>query len=108
VAELRVHRLFSGRKSTVALQDVYTVPAGKRAILKSINGFNVTGTGNRLWVSKHGNPYLQLLVLGAAGTDAGSVDKIVWIVLEPGETLSLENANATAIDVVLSGTEHFI
>lgn len=103
-----MHQLFSGRKSTVALQDVYTVPAGKRAILKSINGFNVSGSGNRLWVSVHGAPYLQLLVLGAAGTDAGSVDKQPWIVLEPLQVLSLELASASAVDVVLSGSVHFI
>jgi hypothetical protein len=108
MAQLRVKTLWQGRKSTTGLVDVYTVPAGHRSILKSINGFNVTGTGNRLWVSEHGNPYLQMLSLGAAGTSAGSVDLIVWIVLEPLTVLSLELANATAVDVVLSGTEHFI
>jgi hypothetical protein len=108
MAQLRVKQLWSGRRGATALLNVYTVPAGHRAILKSISATSLSGASQRFWISLHGNPYILEHDLGASGTSAGSAEISLWVVLEPGQTISVELANATNVDFILSGTEHFI
>lgn len=108
MAQLRVHQLAAVRKTTTALQDVYTVPAGHRAILRSISAISNAGASQRVWVSLHGNPYIWEYSLGAAGTSLGGVQQTLWVVLEPLQVLSLELGSAAQCDIILSGTEHFI
>lgn len=87
---------------------MYTVPAGHRVILRSINVYNVTGSGNRAFVSLSSGRNIAEITLAAANTAGGSVNQQVWIVLEPGDTIQIGNGNATAIDYILSGTVHYI
>lgn len=108
MAELRIHQLYSGRTSSTGSVSVYTVPSGKRAVLRSINVYNVTGSGNRAFVSLSSGRNIFEITLAAANTAGGSVNQQVWLVLEPGDVIQIGNANATAIDYILSGTVHFI
>lgn len=108
MAQLRVHQLYSGRVSTTGWTTAYTVPAGQRAILKSINVYNVAGSSNRAFLQLSSGRNLREIDLGAANTSAGSVTAEVWIVLEPGDVVQVGNGTASPIDYVLSGTEHYI
>jgi hypothetical protein len=100
-------RLGAGVINGSAVANPYTVPAGKRTILKSVCAFNTSASVNNL--------YIELIVGGVAiatwrvrcaatGSDGDSVVALPWIVFNVGETIRVD-CNSASMYFVLSGTE---
>lgn len=82
----------------------YTVPAGKRVVLRNVSMRNVSSTtGYSLLIYMSG-----LLVYSKSLAASESFDKDFWIVLGPGETISTRVGNVTGINVTGSGSIYTI
>lgn len=86
---------------------LYTVPAGKRAILKNVTvKNNATSASYILLTFMHGATTLGYhdIQLTAAPTDGDSKSVAVWIVLNPGDSVHAV-AHLSSLSCILSGTE---
>jgi hypothetical protein len=86
---------------------LYTVPAGKRTIVKCITVFNQTGSANRVLVigeAAGNNVWVEALHMAAIGSDGESKTIEPWHVLNVGDTIAAiaDHANCT---VAVSGAE---
>jgi hypothetical protein len=85
---------------------VYTCPAGKRIIVRSIilGGRQATGSGSaQIRFSTTAGPYR--LVFGGSIAAAGTVIFDTWSVLEPDDRIILSPSSTTALDYWISGAE---
>jgi hypothetical protein len=86
---------------------LYTVPTGKRTILKSVTINNGAASTNKTTIlfRRSGTPFAYLKYYPSAANAAG--DTIIsspWIVLNAGDAISAEAASAS-VGIVLSGAE---
>lgn len=107
MAALRATQIYRGRVTSTSFVTVYTVPAGMRMILRSIVGHNAVGTGNQFFARSLTQQFLFIL-LAANGSAGDSLNWESWVVLNPGDTIQLAVSNATGVDVILSGSIHFV
>ncbi|WP_242271010.1 hypothetical protein [Bacillus cereus group sp. BfR-BA-01425] len=91
-------RFFLGTPQVDKLQ-VYSVPSGRRGIVKQILLLNTTDNESKLTVTINAIDVMKDFVVGAKET------KIVDLVtaLESGETISLQQSTPNAINVLISG-----
>jgi hypothetical protein len=100
-------RLGAGVVTGAAVVTAYTVPAGKRTILKGVTAFNTNAAVNNL--------YIELFVGGAlvavwrvrcaaTGNDGDSKSELPWIVLNVGDQIKVD-CNAASMYYILSGAE---
>lgn len=108
VAALRATQLASAAINTTTPTTVYTVPTGKRAIVKQIVAQNTTGTSKDLQFRLPVLGTVLHWVLAAYGTGADRVVQNVWIVLNAGDTIKLNTVVAGLVNVVISGSEHTV
>lgn len=85
----------------------YTVPSGKRTIVKCIHVFNQTGSANRALIiggAGGANVWVEAIHLAAIGSDGESKFTEPWYVLNVGDTIAgiADHANVT---VSVHGTE---
>ena len=86
---------------------LYTVPAGKRTIVKSLAACNYASAATTLFVKgKVGSTDVWLLEipLGGNTTDTRIWVQPVWIVMNAGDLLRVV-ANAASVSLVASGAE---
>lgn len=92
-------------KASTTLQTVYTCPAGRTAIVKTLNyGKGGTGAGRLdVTVLRGAVAYFAAVVqLSNLGVQANHLE--MWLVLEPGDVLRAVTDGPT-IDLWVSGTE---
>jgi hypothetical protein len=86
---------------------IYTVPAGKRTILKSVLLQNSYAGSNRVILTLHlagGANIGWGLTLGTSGTATESLIWLPWIVMMAGDYLTVAPTNSP-IQVLASGAE---
>lgn len=109
MALLHATQLFAGPITSATPVVVYTVAAGKRIIVREADVFNASAStvNPQLRVDTAGTIWQPpLTVFGTAGASAQWHG---WIVLGPGQTLSLSNQIAArTTDWVLSGSIYTI
>lgn len=93
---------------TAGAHNVYTVPTGKRTILKSLSLRNATAgavTGG-FAIALAGGGTLNFFQPLAATPAAGStVHLALWIVLNAGDVLQVDGIAGSGIDAIASGAE---
>jgi hypothetical protein len=106
---MSVHSARLGYDSALGTTGVtlYTVPSGKRTIVKCITAFNATGSANRVLVIGEvsgNNAFVEGLHLAAIGSDGESKTILPWHVLNAGDTIAAV-ADHSSVSVAVSGTE---
>jgi len=110
MAELRATQFFHANVSTVnpAKTTAWTVPAGRRIIVRSVAMRNLSlGVTQTLYVLV-GGIVVKSQIITPPGSSGDSVEWRPWIVVDEGETLQLTVGTAGSVGVVVSGSNHFI
>lgn len=108
IAALRANQLWKGTVTTAVATTVYTVPAGKRTILKFVTVLNV-GAATRdvqLRVVGPGTIYHWSLTSYSTGGDRAT--GTFWIVLSAGDQVQVNLNLAGTVTMTISGSEHSI
>jgi hypothetical protein len=108
MAELRIALLARGVATSASYVTVYTVPAGRRVILKNLNLRNGSGVASNVQVNTTGVADLLNYPLTAGGTIGGNASIPLWIVLNAGDTIRIAVTSGTSVSFVFSGTNHFV
>jgi hypothetical protein len=108
MADLRSTPIFSGVVSSGAVRTLYTVPAGKRLIIKHVTALEVSGSScdAQLRTAATGTIWVWHLTAYGTGTDKGVGS--FWIVLGPGEVVQFNRTTAGQLTVTVSGSLHTI
>jgi hypothetical protein len=108
VAPLRTTQLYGGKVISTTRQNLYTVPAGKVIILKTVSLRNeYTGVQTfKLYFERGGSEY-GVIVQGIAAAPS-SLLWTGWIAFNPGDVLWATVSNVAGVDVVLSGSLLYI
>lgn len=110
MAELRTTQFFAANVLTVnpVKTTAYTVPTGRRIIVRSIAARNLNGsTGQTFYVLVAGVLVFSY-VLGAGSLSTGSYEWRPWLVLDEGDSLQLAVSNASGVGFVVGGSSYFI
>jgi hypothetical protein len=108
MAELRIAQLARGAATSSSYVTVYTVPAGRRVILKNLNLRNQSGAASNVQVNTTGVADLLAFPLTAGGTVGGNASIDMWVVLNAGDTIRIAVSSGTTVSFVFSGTNHFV
>lgn len=101
-------QLGAGAALTAGFHTLYTTPAGKRTIVKSIwLRNNTAGAVTGAWqVVISGGPTVAFFQPLAATPAAGSTVHLdTWTVLNPGDALQVGGVAGSGIDAIASGAE---
>lgn len=103
-----VSNLLAATSFSDALEhDLYTTPAGRRTIVKSIQVTGAAGAASHAtFTVKNGSTGLSIFLadLGASGANGQSAYLFPWVVLPPGYRLSIK-FSASGGWVTVSGSE---
>lgn len=101
---MSVHSKQLGKSTSIgtSLVVLYTVPTGRRTIVKSVAVINTNGAAQRITMKFAG--VYQTMHLAAATAAGESQEFQCWIVLNAGETLEISTGAATAY-AIASGAE---
>lgn len=107
MALLHVTPLYEGDVSSGAFVTLYTVPAGFRVVLRSVNVYNTTATITAAILGiDSGNVFNHsLAAAGAAGSDYLWLG---WIVLGPGQKIQGATGGSRTVHYIVSGTIYTI
>ncbi len=103
MATLRATQLFEGTASSGSFVTKYTVPTGKRIILRDSAFSNTTGTSTLVLLAVNGNTIASTTLAGSASSELSH-----WIVLNAGETLDIATGGGRTVNVILSGYLLFV
>jgi hypothetical protein len=108
--DLRATQLYVGNVTTVnpVKTTLYTVAAGKRVILKSVQARNLYTGGTNTFYLFVATYLVWSYVLAAGGSAGSNFELRPWIVINPGQTLQAAVTNATGAGLVVSGSLHYI
>ena len=94
MAALRSANVFTGVVSSGAVRTLYTVPAGKRFVLKFLTMQEVTGTATALQLRIGSLGTIAVYTL-AAYSGAGSLETAsLWVVVNAGDTIQMNRVAA--------------
>jgi hypothetical protein len=103
MAELRITQFYAANIASLAYIDVYTVPVGRRIIVKSVQLRNQYTGSNGVWIAL-GTTALYYVSLPGNG----SLEIRPWWVITEGQTLKIKVGNAAGVGVLISGASHYI
>ena len=91
----------SGSNLSTGNNDLYTVPAGKRALISTMFVYNHSGVGNIVWYPaiKISGTYYRLLTSATTGDTATGSTNVISYIAEAGETLSIVTATNNGANV---------
>jgi hypothetical protein len=108
LAALRSTQLWKGVVSSTTVTTVYTVPAGKRAILKFVTVMNAGAATRDVQLRIGGLGTIAHWNLTAYGTGGDKATGTFWVVLNAGETIQVDLTVAGTVSMTISGSEHTI
>jgi hypothetical protein len=108
LAALRSTQLWKGVVTSTTPTTVYTVPTGKRAIIKLVTAMNAGSATRDLQLRIGGLGTVYHWNLTAYGTGGDKATQAFWIVLNAGETIQLDLTVAGTVSVTISGSEHTV
>lgn len=86
----------------------YTVPAGKRLVMRNVIGRNNHIATNTLYIYKGSVMLRSFNALAARSTAGDWQEWDSWVVFAPGDTLELAVSNAGGVYVTVSGSLYTI
>jgi len=104
VAALRSAQLFLGSITSTTPTTVYTVPAGKRAVIKFVTLQNTTGSAKNVQMRLSTLGTVWNWNLGAYGSGADAQQSSFWIVLNAGDYIQMNPTASGQIDMSISGS----
>lgn len=108
MADLRATQIFNGFFSDSSTHNVYTVPTGKRLILKHVTVLEGSGSSCDAQIRETSQGtffHWNLLAYGSAGDEASSS---FWIVFGPGSIIQVKRSNTGVLGWTISGSLHTI
>jgi hypothetical protein len=87
---------------------VYTVPAGMRIIIRSINLHNRDGSSNQTVTVRVAGTVILNRTLSFGTSSAADYEMRPWIVATPGQTIQVKAGLALGVSVVISGSIYTI
>ncbi len=108
MADLRTTRFYLGLVTGTSVTDLYTVPTGKRAIIKQVTVQEVSGSSctAQLRLSPLGTIFTWALVAYAAA-DSRAVGHF-WIVVNAGEKIQFARSTSGQLTVTVNGSLHTV
>lgn len=104
MAVLRAIQFGAGTISGTSVIDIYTVPTGKKAILKFITLQEISGSGCVVNVRTSATTTWLAVTLNAYSGAGSAYQNRVWVVLEPGQKMQLQRTNAGQVTYSLNGS----
>ncbi len=104
MAALRSANVFTGVVSSGAVRTVYTVPAGKRFVLKFLTMQEVTGTATVLQLRIGSLGTIAVYNLTAYSTSGSLVTASLWVVVNAGDTVQFSRIAAGDCSVTVNGS----
>lgn len=104
MAALRAFQLGSGVVTGTSVTNIYTVPSGKKVILKDLTLQEVSGTACQVNVRLGAFGTWFVVNLSAYPAGASYHDQKLWVVLEPGNVFQLQRTNSGQITYTASGS----
>lgn len=101
---LRATQFASGLITGTAVTNIYTVPAGKKAIIKDITLQEVSGVACQVNVRLSAFGTFRVVNLSAYPAGGSYNDETMWVVLEPGQVLQLNRSNSGSYTYTVSGS----
>lgn len=108
LAALRASQLWKGTVTTAVPTTVYTVPAGKRAILKFVTAQNVGAATRDVQLRVLGPGTIFHWSLTGYGTGGDKATGTFWLVLSAGDQVQVNLNLAGTVTMTISGSEHSI
>jgi hypothetical protein len=87
---------------------LYTVPAGDRIVIRSVQVRNLSGTAAMTAYLRVNTFLIDSLVMTVGGTAGSSVEHRPWWVCAPGDVISMAASVATGYGLILSGSLYTI
>lgn len=88
--------------------NLYTVPTGYRAVLRSIAARNLNGSASQSFYVFINGTIIHSELLTSGGSSGGSTDWLPWIVFDEGQTLQMAASTSTGFGVVAGGSLYTI
>lgn len=104
MATLRAFQLNSGLIAGTTITSIYTVPTGKKVILKDITLQEVAGFSCVINIRLSAFGTWFSVPLGAYPAGSSKAELKLWVVLEAGQVLQLQRDNAHAYTYTASGS----
>ena len=104
MAELRTTEFTRGVVSDTSTHDIYTVPAGKRIILKRVSLLEGSGTARTVQIRLRGVGAFLIKNIAAYPADGASVEVERWTVFNAGDVLQIKLSASGDVVYVLSGS----
>lgn len=108
MAALRATALYYGTVTGTSVVNLYTVPTGKRAIVKAVTVQNQSAGAGTLQLRTSTLATIWRWALQGYGTAGDHASDSFWIVLNAGETLQMQKNFTATLAVIVSGTEHTV
>jgi len=109
LADLRATSVFQGAVNGTGVVDLYTVPTGKRLILKHVTVLEVSGSSADAQLRSSaagGTIYVWHLVAYGSAGDEGSSS--FWIVFNAGDKVQFKRTTSGQLLVTVSGSIHTV
>lgn len=100
-------QLGGGANLSTGATTLYTVPSGKRTIVKSLYLHNRAGSANRVTIIFHSSTLGSVVFAVTPGASSSATESLfqeLWAVLNAGDYISV-NPASSGMDVLVSGTE---
>jgi hypothetical protein len=107
MAPLRNAELWKGTASSGTPATVYTVPAGKLVVVKSVNAQNTSGSSSTFGVQVD-TLYVWSVVLAAYNAAGSGQEWRPWLAVPAGSVLKVFCSSGHTVDVVISGSIYFV
>lgn len=109
MADLRATSVFQGVINGTSVVDLYTVPTGKRLILKHVTALEASGSSCDAQLRSSaagGTIYVwHLVAYGSGGDDAS---QSFWIVFNAGDKVQFKRTTSGQLVVTVSGSLHTV
>lgn len=108
MAELRITQFYDATIAATGPTDLYTVPAGRRIIVKRVTLLNTVPFTSNVWIGTDVAGKLHEWAVDVAGSSGGQFDWPTWIILNPGEKVRWWEQFGITVNLLVGGTSHFI
>jgi hypothetical protein len=108
VAELHVASLYQGRVTSPTFVTVYTVPTGRRVVLRMVNVRNHANAAANAYLDVDGSLDVMFRVLTASGTTGCESQWNGWIVLNAAQTIKAASSQSGGVDFIVSGSSYTV
>lgn len=108
MAELRITRFYDATIAATGPTDLYTVPVGRRIIVKRVTLMNTVAFTSDVWIGTDVAGKLHVWHVDVAGSANGQFDFPTWLILNAGEKIRWWQQFGITVNLLVGGTSHYI